>query len=224
MILKPAEETPASALAVLEALLDAGLPKGVAQIVFGVPDEVSKHLLASPVIRKLSFTGSTVIGRELMRRCADTVKKTTLELGGHAPVIVFDDCDFDRTVETLVTTKFRNAGQVCVSPTRFYVQQGIYERFVKAVHAKLPQTRILYIGVKPSLLRWMQIDRMRLANQVIRAICERDDRLAFLDFDGLMLGWDEKPLPELFVEDGLHMSPAGYQLWSTVLRPYLTAR
>jgi lysophospholipase L1-like esterase len=99
-----------------------------------------------------------------------------------------------------------------------------FERFVKAVHAKLPQTRILYIGVKPSLLRWMQIDRMRLANQVIRAICERDDRLAFLDFDGLMLGWDEKPRPELFVEDGLHMSPQGYQLWSTVLRPYLTSR
>jgi lysophospholipase L1-like esterase len=99
-----------------------------------------------------------------------------------------------------------------------------FERFVKAVHAKLPQTRILYIAVKPSLLRWLQIDRMRLANQVIRAICERDDRLAFLDFDGLMLGWDEKPRPELFVADGLHMSPAGYQLWSTVLRPYLMTR
>jgi succinate-semialdehyde dehydrogenase/glutarate-semialdehyde dehydrogenase len=142
VILKPAEETPASAIAVLEALLDAGLPKGVAQLVFGVPDEVSKHLLASPLIRKLSFTGSTAVGRELMRRCADTVKKTTLELGGHAPVIVFDDCDFDRTVETLVTTKFRNAGQVCVSPTRFYVQQGVYERFVKAVAARTREIRV----------------------------------------------------------------------------------
>ena len=96
-----------------------------------------------------------------------------------------------------------------------------FERFVRAVHARLPQTRILYIGIKPSLLRWIQIDRMRLANQVIRAICERDDRLAFVDFDGLMLGWDEKPRKELFVEDGLHLSPQGYQLWTTWLRPYL---
>jgi succinate-semialdehyde dehydrogenase/glutarate-semialdehyde dehydrogenase len=142
VILKPAEESPASAIAVLEALLDAGLPKGVAQIVFGVPAEVSGHLLASPIIRKLSFTGSTAVGRELMRLCADTVKKTTLELGGHAPVVVFDDCDFDRTVETLVTTKFRNAGQVCVSPTRFYVQDGIYERFVKAVAARSRQVKV----------------------------------------------------------------------------------
>ena len=97
-----------------------------------------------------------------------------------------------------------------------------FERFVRAVHARLPQTRILYIGIKPSLLRWMQIDRMRLANQVIRAICERDDRLAFVDFDNLMLGWDEKPRRDLFVEDGLHLSPQGYQLWTAWLRPYLT--
>jgi len=97
-----------------------------------------------------------------------------------------------------------------------------FERLVRAIHAKLPQTRILYIGIKPSLLRWMQIDRMRLANQVIRSLCERDDRLAFLDFDNLMLGWDEKPRKELFVEDGLHLSPIGYQLWTAVLRHYLT--
>jgi lysophospholipase L1-like esterase len=98
-----------------------------------------------------------------------------------------------------------------------------FERFTRAVHATLPQTRILYIGIKPSLLRWTQIDRMRSANLVIRAYCERDDRLAFLDFDGLMLGWDEKPRRELFVEDGLHLSPQGYQMWTTVLRPWLTA-
>jgi len=97
-----------------------------------------------------------------------------------------------------------------------------FERFVRAVHTRLPQTKILYIGIKPSLLRWMQIDRMRLANQVIKAICERDDRLAFLDFDNLMLGWDERPRKELFVEDGLHLSPLGYQLWTAVLRQYLT--
>jgi lysophospholipase L1-like esterase len=96
-----------------------------------------------------------------------------------------------------------------------------FERFVRAIHARLPQTRILYIGIKPSLLRWLQIDRMRLANQVIKTICERDDRLAFVDLDDVMLGWDERPRKELFVEDGLHLSAEGYQIWSAVLRPYL---
>jgi succinate-semialdehyde dehydrogenase / glutarate-semialdehyde dehydrogenase len=132
VILKPAEEAPGSAIEVVRALLDAGLPAGVVQLVFGVPDEVSRHLLASPIIRKLSFTGSTAVGKQLLALAASTVKLTTMELGGHAPVIVFDDADLPRTVETLVTGKFRNAGQVCVSPTRFYVQDGIYDRFVSA--------------------------------------------------------------------------------------------
>jgi len=96
-----------------------------------------------------------------------------------------------------------------------------FEHFVQRVHAKLPQTRILYIAVKPSILRWTQVYRMRTANAIIREFCERDDRLAFLDFDSVMLGWDEKPRRELFLEDGLHMSPLGYQIWSTVIRPYL---
>jgi succinate-semialdehyde dehydrogenase/glutarate-semialdehyde dehydrogenase len=137
VILKPAEETPASAMAVVQALLDAGLPPGVCQLVFGVPDEVSRHLLASPVIRKLSFTGSTAVGKHLMKLAADTCKRTTMELGGHAPVIIFDDCDLDKTVELLATAKFRNAGQVCVSPTRFYVQEGIHDEFVEAFRARV---------------------------------------------------------------------------------------
>jgi succinate-semialdehyde dehydrogenase/glutarate-semialdehyde dehydrogenase len=142
VILKPAEEAPAAATAVLQALLDAGLPAGVAQMVFGVPDEVSRHLLASPIIRKLSFTGSTAVGKHLMRLCADTMKRTTMELGGHAPVILFDDCDLDRAVETLAVAKMRNAGQVCVSPTRFYVQEGIHDRFVDALTARLSTATI----------------------------------------------------------------------------------
>jgi len=93
---------------------------------------VPRHLLASPIIRKLSFTGSTAVGKHLLVLAAATVKRTTMELGGHAPVVVFDDADLDRTIELLATAKFRNAGQVCVSPTRFYVQQGIYDRFVTA--------------------------------------------------------------------------------------------
>ncbi|MEO7248037.1 MAG: aldehyde dehydrogenase family protein, partial [Novosphingobium sp.] len=124
-----AEETPASALAVLQCLHDAGLPKDVAQAVFGVPDEVSRHLLASPVIRKLSFTGSTQVGQHLLRLASENMLRTTMELGGHGPVLVFDDADLERTLAAVVPHKYRNAGQVCVSPTRFIVQQGIYDRF-----------------------------------------------------------------------------------------------
>ena len=96
-----------------------------------------------------------------------------------------------------------------------------FERFAFAVWAKLPQTRIVFIGLKPSIQRWLQIYRMRAANTLIREFCERDDRLAFLDVDGAMLGWDEKPRKELFLEDGLHLSAQGYQLWSVLLRPLL---
>jgi succinate-semialdehyde dehydrogenase/glutarate-semialdehyde dehydrogenase len=136
VILKPSEEAPAAALEVLRALLDAGLPPGIAQVVFGVPDEVSRHLLASPVIRKMSFTGSTAVGKHLMKLCADGMKRTTLELGGHAPVVVFDDVDVDRVLDTAVAAKYRNAGQVCVSPTRYYVQRGVYDDFVAGFSAR----------------------------------------------------------------------------------------
>lgn len=142
VILKPAEEAPASAIELLRALLEAGLPAGVAQLVFGVPDEVSRYLLASPVIRKLSFTGSTAVGKHLLVLAAATVKRTTMELGGHAPVIVFDDADLSRAVELLAAAKCRNSGQVCVSPTRFYVQEGIYDRFVTAFTERVRKVSI----------------------------------------------------------------------------------
>ncbi|HSQ96474.1 MAG TPA: NAD-dependent succinate-semialdehyde dehydrogenase [Croceibacterium sp.] len=129
VILKSAEETPASALGVLQCLLDAGLPKEVAQAVFGVPDEVSRHLLGSPIIRKLSFTGSTVVGKHLAKLAAENMQRTTMELGGHGPVLVFDDADFDKALATAVGGKYRNAGQVCVSPTRFIVQENVFEKF-----------------------------------------------------------------------------------------------
>jgi len=129
VILKAAEETPASALGVLQCLLDAGLPKEVAQAVFGVPDEVSRHLLGSPIIRKLSFTGSTVVGKHLAKLAIEDMKRTTMELGGHGPVLVFGDSDLDRVLDTVVPHKYRNAGQVCVSPTRFIVEESVYDRF-----------------------------------------------------------------------------------------------
>lgn len=142
VILKPAEEAPASAMAVVQALLDAGLPINVVQLVFGVPDEVSRHLLASPVIRKLSFTGSTVVGKHLMKLAADRAIRSTMELGGHAPVIVFDDADLTKALDLLATAKCRNAGQVCVSPTRFYVQEGVYERFVAGFAERMAAIKV----------------------------------------------------------------------------------
>ena len=96
-----------------------------------------------------------------------------------------------------------------------------FEQFVRAVHAKLPSTRIVYIGIKPSLLRWAQVDRMRAANAMIEQFCERDDRLAFVDVDHAMLGWDEKPRPELYQQDGLHLTPAGYHILNTLVRPFI---
>lgn len=142
VILKPAEESPASAIEIVRALLDAGVPAGVVQLVFGVPDEVSRQLLASPIIRKLSFTGSIPVGKQLLALAAATVKRTTMELGGHSPVIVFDDADLGRAVELLGMAKTRNAGQVCVSPTRFYVQDGIYDRFVAAFTERLRKVNV----------------------------------------------------------------------------------
>jgi len=129
VIMKSAEETPASALGVLQCLLDAGLPGEVAQAVFGVPDEVSRYLLGSPVIRKLSFTGSTVVGKHLARLATENMQRTTMELGGHGPVLVFDDVDVDHVLNVMVGHKYRNAGQVCVSPTRFIVQEDVFEKF-----------------------------------------------------------------------------------------------
>ena len=130
VIAKPPEETPGCTSMIMHCLVDAGLPAGVCQMVFGVPDMISTHLIASPVIRKVSFTGSVPVGKHLLKLAADGVKRVTMELGGHAPVLIFDDCDLEKTLDMVVPQKFRNAGQVCVSPTRFYVQSGIYDAFL----------------------------------------------------------------------------------------------
>ena len=136
VIAKPPEETPGCTGALVRCLTDAGLPDGVVQLVHGVPDTVSRHLIGSPVIRKVSFTGSVPVGRHLMRLAADGLKRVTMELGGHAPVLVFGDCDLDKTLDMVVPQKFRNAGQVCVSPTRFFVQDSIYDRFIEGFAAR----------------------------------------------------------------------------------------
>ena len=142
IIIKCAEETPASALNVMRCLKEAGLPDNVAHAVFGVPDEVSRHLLASPVIRKLSFTGSTVVGKHLAKLAADNMIRTTMELGGHGPVLIFDDVDVEKVVKTVSAQKTRNCGQVCVAPTRFIVQESIYEQFRAGMTERLAATTV----------------------------------------------------------------------------------
>jgi succinate-semialdehyde dehydrogenase / glutarate-semialdehyde dehydrogenase len=135
-ILKPAEETPAAGLAVARCLADAGLPAGVLSIVYGVPSEISEYLLASPIVRKISFTGSIPVGKQLMKLAAEGMKRTTMELGGHAPVLVFDDVEVEKVIDACATAKYRNAGQVCVSPTRFYVHERIFDAFVEGFAAR----------------------------------------------------------------------------------------
>jgi len=130
IIVKAPEETPASPAELLRAFHDAGIPAGVIGLVFGVPAEISQYLIPSPVIRKVTFTGSTVVGKQLAALAGQHMKRVTMELGGHAPVIVFDDADVDSAAKMLAFGKFRNAGQVCVSPTRFLVQEKVYPSFV----------------------------------------------------------------------------------------------
>lgn len=131
MLIKPSEETPGTAMAIAQCFQDAGLPAGVLNVVFGVPDEVSRQVLGSWIPRKLSFTGSIPVGKHLQQLAAETLKRCTMELGGHAPVIVFDDASIDKALDSMVGFKYRNAGQVCISPTRFYVQKGVYKSFVE---------------------------------------------------------------------------------------------
>ena len=131
VILKGPEETPASVAALVQAYVDAGLPPGVLNLVFGVPSEISEYLIPSPVIRKITFTGSTPVGKKLAALAGQHMKRITMELGGHAPAIVFGDADVDTAVKQLAASKFRNAGQVCIAPTRFLVHESVYERFVE---------------------------------------------------------------------------------------------
>ena len=130
IILKGPEETPASCAALIAAFADAGLPAGALNLVFGAPAEISAYLIPHPTIKKISFTGSTAVGKQLAALAGRHMKRATMELGGHAPAIVFADADIDRAVKILSGAKFRNAGQICVSPTRFIVHESVYARFV----------------------------------------------------------------------------------------------
>lgn len=142
VIVKAAEDTPASAAALVAALADAGLPAGVLNLVYGDPAAISAHLISHPVIRKISFTGSVPVGKLLAAMAGQHMKRATMELGGHSPAIVCDDVDVDAVSTMLVGSKFRNAGQVCVSPTRFLVQRRVYDAFVDRFSAKAEAIKV----------------------------------------------------------------------------------
>ena len=130
LIIKASEETPGACVELVKCFADAGLPAGVLNLVFGVPAQVSEHLIPSPIVRKISFTGSIPVGKHLAGLAAKGMKRATMELGGHSPVVVFADADAEKAADTIAAFKFRNAGQVCISPTRFYVQEASYSKFV----------------------------------------------------------------------------------------------
>ena len=142
MVLKPASQTPFSALALAELAIRAGVPTGVFNVVTGSAGAVGNELTSNPLVRKLSFTGSTEIGRQLMEQCAKDIKKVSLELGGNAPFIVFDDADLDKAVEGALASKFRNAGQTCVCANRLYVQNGVYDRFAEKLQQAVSKLHI----------------------------------------------------------------------------------
>jgi succinate-semialdehyde dehydrogenase/glutarate-semialdehyde dehydrogenase len=141
-IIKPSEETPATALEIARALHDSGLPAGVLNVVFGVPEQISTRLVRADAVGKISFTGSTAVGKHLLALASEGVKRTTLELGGHAPYIVFDDVDVEKIAEQAVASKFRNAGQICTAPTRFLVQDTVYRQFVASFTAAARRIRV----------------------------------------------------------------------------------
>ena len=142
VVIKPAEDTPLSALALAELADRAGIPAGVINVITGDPVKIGGELTSNPTVRKLSFTGSTEVGKLLMRQCSDTVKKVSMELGGNAPFIVFDDADIDAAVTGVMASKYRNTGQTCVCANRIFVQSGVYDEFAKKMAAAVGELKV----------------------------------------------------------------------------------
>ncbi len=142
VVIKPAEDTPLSALALAELADRAGIPSGVINVITGDPVKIGGELTSNPTVRKLSFTGSTEVGKLLMRQCSDTVKKVSMELGGNAPFIVFDDADIDAAVTGVMASKYRNTGQTCVCANRIFVQSGVYDEFAKKMAAAVGELKV----------------------------------------------------------------------------------
>jgi succinate-semialdehyde dehydrogenase / glutarate-semialdehyde dehydrogenase len=161
VVLKPAEETPGSALALARALDDAGLPKGALNIVFGDPAAISAQLITAPEISKITFTGSTAVGKQLAQMAGSFMKPCTMELGGHAPVIIFEDADIDKAARLLMG-KYRNAGQICIAPTRFYIHEAVHDRFV-ARYAELASALCVGNGLDPATTMGPMANERRLS-------------------------------------------------------------
>jgi succinate-semialdehyde dehydrogenase/glutarate-semialdehyde dehydrogenase len=142
VVVRPSNEVPGVAMAIFACIQEAGVPAGVANLVVGATDDTYKILMDSPVVRKVSLTGSTEIGQQMIRDAAATMKRVSMELGGNAPMIVFDDADLEKTLELAVPTKFANAGQVCVTPDRFYVHESLHDRFSKAFAERAQAIRV----------------------------------------------------------------------------------
>ncbi len=142
IIVKGPEETPASPAGLVQAFVDAGVPDGVISLVYGDPAQISGYLIPHPTIRKISFTGSTPVGKHLASLAGQHMKRATMELGGHAPVLVFDDADVEKTIRTMVPSKIRNAGQVCISPTRFLVQENTSDKFIEGFTAAMKRVTV----------------------------------------------------------------------------------
>jgi len=162
MVVKPASQTPFSALAFAELAARAGLPRGLLSVLTGSASKIGAELTRSPVVRKLTFTGSTEVGRTLMRQSADTIKKLSLELGGNAPFIVFDDADLDAAVEGAMISKYRNTGQTCVCANRIYVQRGVLQAFTEKLVAKVRALKV-GPGVEPGVNQGPLIDANAVA-------------------------------------------------------------
>ncbi|MBV8658647.1 MAG: NADP-dependent succinate-semialdehyde dehydrogenase [Burkholderiales bacterium] len=162
MVIKPASQTPFSALAMAELAHRAGVPAGIFSVVTGSAKEIGGEMTANPIVRKLSFTGSTEIGRELMAACAPTIKKVSLELGGNAPFIVFDDADLDAAVEGAIASKYRNAGQTCVCANRLYVQAGVYDAFADKLATAVAKLKVGN-GIEPGVTQGPLIDDKAVA-------------------------------------------------------------
>lgn len=142
IIVKAPEETPASPAELIRAFIDAGVPEGSVGLVYGVPAEISEYLIPHPTIRKISFTGSTPVGKHLASLAGQHMKRATMELGGHAPVMIFDDADIDKAIAQMVPFKIRNAGQVCISPTRFMVQEKVADKFIDGFVGALAKVKV----------------------------------------------------------------------------------
>jgi succinate-semialdehyde dehydrogenase/glutarate-semialdehyde dehydrogenase len=193
MVAKPAEATPLSALALAVLAERAGIPAGVFNVLTGEPKEIGGEMTSNPDVRKLTFTGSTEVGRILMKQCADTIKKLSLELGGNAPFVVFDDADLDAAVEGAIASKYRNAGQTCVCANRLIVQSGVYDAFAEKLVAAVKKLKVGN-GLEPDVDQGPLIDQS--------ALVKVEDHIQDAVSHGarVLLGGKRHPLGQTFFE------------------------